>query len=109
MRPEPIRPVPDETVRVAKGAFPKGTTYTRMRDELGSIFEDGETSRICFPPTVIQRLRRGEVGFGEGDAQLAELDLEEGGNACQICGLDRWLGEPIMLEMHRKKRGKTLH
>ena len=30
--------------------------------------------------------------------------MEERGNACQICGLDSWLGDPIMLEMHRKTR-----
>ena len=25
--------------------------------------------------------------------------LEERGNVCQVCGLDKWLGEPIMLEI----------
>jgi len=40
LRPGPIRPVPEETARVARPAFPKGTTYTRMRDELGAIWED---------------------------------------------------------------------
>ncbi|MDP9479244.1 MAG: IS1182 family transposase [Actinomycetota bacterium] len=40
LRPEPIRPVPEGTVRVARAAFPKGTTYTRMRDELGVVWED---------------------------------------------------------------------
>ncbi len=40
LRPEPIRRVPEETARVARAAFPKGTTYTRMRDTLGTIFED---------------------------------------------------------------------
>jgi len=32
--------------------------------------------------------------------------IGERGNACQICGLDRWLDEPIMLEMHRKNAGR---
>lgn len=27
MHPEPIGPVPEETVRVAKAAFPKGSIY----------------------------------------------------------------------------------
>ena len=36
LHPEPISPVPEETVRVARAAFPKGTACTRMRDELGS-------------------------------------------------------------------------
>jgi transposase len=41
LNPEPIRPVPQQTARVARAAFPKGTTYnTRMRDELGVIWRD---------------------------------------------------------------------
>jgi transposase len=40
VRPEPIRPVPKETVRVAKAAFPKGNLYMKMRDELGAIVDD---------------------------------------------------------------------
>lgn len=48
LRPEPISPIPPETARVARAAFPKGTAYTRMRDELGTIFEDGGFSDL-FP------------------------------------------------------------
>ena len=40
LHPEPIRPVPEDTARVTRAAFPKGTTYTKMRDMLGTIFED---------------------------------------------------------------------
>lgn len=40
LKPESIGPVPEETVRVARAAFPNGNLYMRMRDELGSIFED---------------------------------------------------------------------
>jgi transposase len=32
--------VPEETAMIAQSAFPKGTTYMRMRDELGPIFAD---------------------------------------------------------------------
>ena len=38
--PKPITPVPDETARVARAAFPKGNRYIRMRDELGTVYED---------------------------------------------------------------------
>jgi hypothetical protein len=31
--------------------------------------------------------------------------MEERGRACQICGLDRWLSEPLMFEMHGKNAG----
>jgi hypothetical protein len=37
LKPEPIGPVPVGTARVARATFPKGTTYTRMGDELGVV------------------------------------------------------------------------
>lgn len=37
----PLAPIPEETVRVAQSAFPKGNRYMQMRDELGSIYTDG--------------------------------------------------------------------
>jgi transposase len=40
MKPQEIIPVPEETARVARAANPKGNVYMRMRDELGSIYED---------------------------------------------------------------------
>lgn len=35
-----IPPVPEETSRIARVAFPKGNFYIRMRDELGTIYDD---------------------------------------------------------------------
>lgn len=40
LQPKPIEPVPDETARVARAAFPKGTAFMRMHDELGTIYDD---------------------------------------------------------------------
>src|SRR4030081_1175621 len=40
LRFEPIGPVPEETAWVARGAFPRGTIWMRLRDELGVIYED---------------------------------------------------------------------
>lgn len=37
---EPIPPVPTETARIAHAAFPRGSRYIQLRDELGSIFAD---------------------------------------------------------------------
>src|SRR5262245_52784695 len=37
----PIGPIPEETVRVAQAAFPKGNVYMQLRDVLGSVYEDG--------------------------------------------------------------------
>jgi transposase len=40
LHPNPIPPVPEETLRVARAAFPKGNRYLQMRDVLGSIYTD---------------------------------------------------------------------
>ena len=48
LRPEPIGPVPEETARVARAAFPHGNPWLRLRDELGTIYTD-ETFAPLFP------------------------------------------------------------
>jgi len=48
LKPEPIQPVPKETVRVAKAAFPKGNLYLALRDKLGTIFQDEDFAEL-FP------------------------------------------------------------
>lgn len=40
LQPQEIAPVPEETQRIARAAFPKGNIYVRMRDEIGTIFDD---------------------------------------------------------------------
>ncbi len=40
LRPQPIGPVPDDTARVARAAFPKGHPYLRLADECGVLFAD---------------------------------------------------------------------
>ena len=42
---DPIEPVPEETVRIAQTAFPKGNIYMKMRDELGSIYDGSAKSQ----------------------------------------------------------------
>jgi transposase len=37
-----VTPIPEETIRVAKAAFPKGNSYMTLRDELGLIFTDAQ-------------------------------------------------------------------
>ena len=37
-----VPPVPEDTVRVARAAFPEGNPYLRLRDELGTIFHDAD-------------------------------------------------------------------
>jgi transposase len=37
-----VPPIPEDTVRVARAAFPDGNPYLRLRDELGTIFHDAD-------------------------------------------------------------------
>lgn len=46
MHPQPISPVPQDTARVARAAFPKGTTYVQMRDVLGVIYDDKRFAQL---------------------------------------------------------------
>jgi len=44
----PIPPVPDETARVARAAFPRGNAIMQMRDALGTIYSDEQFADL-FP------------------------------------------------------------
>src|SRR4051794_30384859 len=48
LKPSPIRPVPEETARVARAAFRKGNPLPELRDELGPIFADADFADL-FP------------------------------------------------------------
>src|SRR6266436_3830442 len=48
LHPHVIAPVPDETARVARAAFPKGHPSLTFRDALGTIFQDEDFSAL-FP------------------------------------------------------------
>src|SRR5258708_32606565 len=48
LHPEKIGVVPEETARVAKACFPKGNRYIRLRDILGTLFDDNEFADL-FP------------------------------------------------------------
>ena len=39
LQPQPIVPVPEETIRVARAAFPKGNLYMTLRDEIGTLYD----------------------------------------------------------------------
>src|SRR5712691_7779178 len=49
LKPEPIGPIPQETVRVAKAACPKGSTFMNMRDVWEVLFDDSMFASL-FPP-----------------------------------------------------------
>ncbi len=48
LKPQPIQPIPKETVRIALAAFPKGNPYLMLRDELGTVFGDDDFAAL-FP------------------------------------------------------------
>jgi transposase len=48
LHPREIPPIPEATMRVARAAFPRGNVYMRMRDELGTIYEDHQFAHL-FP------------------------------------------------------------
>lgn len=48
LHPQSVGPVPDDTARVARAAFPRGHLYLRLRDDLGALFSD-EAFAPLFP------------------------------------------------------------
>ena len=40
LKAQPLAPVPEETIRIANAAFPKGNLYMKMRDTFGSVYSD---------------------------------------------------------------------
>ena len=55
LKPVPIQPVPTETGRIARAAFPKGNPYLTLRDRLGTIFADDDFADLfpaCGQPSM---------------------------------------------------------
>ena len=48
LKAQAINPVPQETIRVARAAYPKGNIYMQMRDVLGGIYTDEDFADL-FP------------------------------------------------------------
>jgi transposase len=46
LKATPIPPVPEETARVARSAFPKGAPWMTLRDELGTIYENEDFAAL---------------------------------------------------------------
>jgi transposase len=76
---EPIPPVPHETVRVAKAAFPKGNLYLTLRDELGPIFGDADfanlfskTGQPAIPPWQLALITVRQFRENLSDRQVAD-------------------------------------
>lgn len=48
LKPQAIGPVPEETARIARAAYPEGNIYLQLRDTLGTIYEDEQFADL-FP------------------------------------------------------------
>lgn len=79
MHPQPIGPVPQDTARVARAAFPKGTTYVQMRDVLGAIYDDEDfvqlfevRGRPAITPWRLALVTVMQFAEGLSDRQAAE-------------------------------------
>lgn len=48
LQPQTIGPIPAQTALMAHAAFPEATPFMRMRDELGTIYEEHTFSEL-FP------------------------------------------------------------
>jgi hypothetical protein len=55
LHPHALEPVPEDTTRVARAAFPTGHPSLTLRDALGTIFQDNDFA-ACFPITTGQKL-----------------------------------------------------
>jgi transposase len=65
MHPQPIPPIPEETVRVAQAAFPKGNLYLTLRDKLGTLYEGDDFGEL-YP-------QRGQPKLSEFRIQISSL------------------------------------
>ncbi len=54
-------PIPEETARVARAAFPDGTLYVRMREELDVIYADHQPKRLSHVASAPHRLARAQA------------------------------------------------
>ena len=68
LQPQAIGPVPEETARIARSAYPKGNIYVQLRDTLGTIYEDEQFADL-FP----QRGQPAETRLSTGTGQCAAI------------------------------------
>src|SRR5262245_19918637 len=79
LHPQPIAPVPEQTVRVAAAAFPKGNPSLTLRDQLGTIFQDEDFATLLpawgdpgLPPWRLALITSMQFRENLADRQAAE-------------------------------------
>jgi transposase len=79
LKPTTFDDIPDDTLHVARAAFPKGNIYLKVRDELGPIYHDATFSNL-FPSRVRPAESPGRLAlitvfqFAEGLSDRAAAD-----------------------------------
>ncbi len=118
----PISPIPDDTARVARAAFPAGNPYLILRDQLGVVFTEADFADLypkhghpAYPPWRLALVTLLPFREGLSDRQAAEavraridwkyllgLDLADAGFdhtvLCEFRGrlLERQVGERLL-------------
>lgn len=62
LKPQEVRPIPEETIRVAHAAFPKGNALMRLRDLLDPMYTDAQLTAL-FPPDGQPALSPGRLAL----------------------------------------------
>ena len=77
--PPPCDVIPEQTIQVARAAFPKGNSYMRMRDALGPIYMNPQfatlfshTGRPAEAPAQLALITMMQFAEGLSDAQAAD-------------------------------------
>ncbi len=78
LHPQAFCAVPEETVRVARAAYPKGNMYLQVRDELGTIYNDQSFAEL-FPNCGQPAEARLPIPFGEPHAMCRGAFRSAGG------------------------------
>jgi transposase len=79
LHPSLIEPVPEQTAQIAHAAFPKGSPYLTLRDELGTLYCDDDFSTLfpvsgqsAFPPWRLALVTILQFRESLSDRQAAE-------------------------------------
>src|SRR5450631_2786086 len=79
LHPSLIEPVPEQTAQISHAAFPKGSPYLTLRDELGTLYRDDDFSTLfpasgepAFPPWRLALVTILQFRESLSDRQAAE-------------------------------------
>ncbi len=79
LKPQDMNPIPEETIRVAHAAFPKGNAIMRIRDHLGPIYSDEQFAALfphggqpAFSPARLALVSVLQFAEGLSDRQAAD-------------------------------------